>query len=104
MARPQLKVVVIGSAFVVLALVVTVWLLRDHSRGGGKRYASAEEAVTVTCHAAHIVWQQPAGTSGLRIGWQEAGQPNGVGWVALVTKRDSRYLVSSCKQAGFSHG
>jgi len=44
------------------------------------------------------------GRGGHRVGWQDAGQPNGVGWVALVTKSDSGYRVSSCKYQGFTHG
>jgi hypothetical protein len=84
-------------------IVLIAWLSWPAS--GGKDYDTPEQAVVNTCRAAQIMGNYtPGNPAAIRIGWQEAGQPAGIGWTALVEHRGGGYAVKRCKYQHVTHG
>jgi hypothetical protein len=100
MTRTRLWLAVI-IAVVALGLLLT-WRL--WSRSSNKVYDTPELAVTTACHAANILGEYTSGSTNIRIGWQEKGQAEGVGWTALVVRDNGGYRVENCKFQVVLHG
>lgn len=87
---------------VALVVLVALWLVSVRSMG--KSYNSPERAVIATCHASAIMGNYtPKRGTNIRIGWQGKGQPQGVGWAALVVRDDGGYRVKDCKYLHVTH-
>lgn len=70
----------------------------------GSGYASPDDAVRASCHAAAILGDYSAHNGRYEIGWQPRGEEPGSGWTAIVKGSDGDYSVIDCRHAGITHG
>ena len=93
----------VGALCLGLAVVVVSW--RVWPERTVRSWATPEGAVTETCHAAKILANYtPDRQTNIRVGWQRAGQPVGVGWAALVVRVGHEFRVKQCQYLSVSHG
>ena len=74
-------------------------LVTSTSQGSTENtYDTPIDAVTPVCHAANILGRYtPTRSTTIRIGWQEKGQAEGIGWSATVVHHNGGYRVQKCK-------